>query len=189
MRIETAAAIDVPLYCRGLALDYFDGISWKNSSKDRERILPSDGIFVIVPFDLNDSIEQKVFLEPIDSDVIFGLEEMAGLRVNSYSLMVDDEMNVFMRRRTPRRIAYTVYSGRQGVLPGVADGKFLQLPGKGIERIRHYAKKITSDAKMENGKADSIERYLKHNYTYSLSTSAPPRGVSPVEDFLFNTKK
>jgi hypothetical protein len=34
-----------------------------------------------------------------------------------------------------------------------------------------------------------IDKYLRENYAYSLSTSRPPEGISPMEYFLFSSKK
>jgi hypothetical protein len=38
-------------------------------------------------------------------------------------------------------------------------------------------------------RAALLEQHLRYNYEYSLAVTPPPKGLSPVEDFLFRSKK
>jgi hypothetical protein len=59
----------------------------------------------------------------------------------------------------------------------------------GMGKVAQFTREITGRTVNEFGKASELERYLKTNYTYSLSSRKPPAGMSPVDDFLFKSKR
>jgi len=101
---------------------------------------------------------------------------------------------MYLRGKSSRRVKYSIYSIAGDSYEGTRNGLYLQLP-EGVARIAALAREITSGAgpaeqtKQAEQKVALILKYLKNNYTYSLTTSAPPAGVGPIEDFIFNTKK
>ncbi len=187
MRIKMDRDISMPYYWRGLTLDYFDGLSWKSTKHKKYRIEKYEDEFVLFSYDRRAAVEQKIYLEPIDSDIIFGLSDVAGVKVDTFSLLFDDEKSVYMRTKYSRRVKYTVYSVVTDSFAGMTGDKYLQMP-EGMERIKGLSKKLTSTIRKDDQKAAFIEQYLKKNYKYSLSASPPPAGTNPIEDFLFNTK-
>ena len=190
MRVEMDR--DVPsLYWRGLALDYFDGRSWRNTFEKKTRAVTVGDEFRIEQCYRNRTIEQRIFLEPIDSDIIFGLPKICTVRSEGFSLLSDYGKGLYLRGKSSRRVKYSIYSLVGDSYEGARDERYLQLP-EGVEKIASLAREITSDAGpaiQAEQKASLILKYLKNNYTYSLTTASPPAGVSPVEDFIFNTKK
>jgi transglutaminase-like putative cysteine protease len=188
MRIEMDRDIKTPFYWGGITLDYFDGLSWKSTVKKRQRIKKLTDEFIITPYEKKSAVEQKIFLEPIDSDIIFGLPEISGVKVDKYSLMVDNAIGIYLYRKASRRVNYKVYSMITEGYKGSKDKRYLQLP-EGMDKIIAFAGDITSNAKTDYQKAVQIEQYLKKNYIYSLTTSSPQDGMSPIEDFIFNTKR
>jgi len=94
----------------------------------------------------------------------------------------------FLPAKRNRLISYTVYSEEELRLSVRNKERYLQLPDQ-MGRIEELAKKITSGSKNNLERALSIEKYLKANYTYSLSTEPPPPGMSVIDYFLFNSKK
>jgi transglutaminase-like putative cysteine protease len=188
MRIEMDSDIKTPFYWGGITLDYFDGLSWKSTVKKRQRIKKLTDEFIITPYEKKSAVEQKIFLEPIDSDIIFGLPEISGVKVDKYSLMVDNAIGIYLYRKASRRVNYKVYSMITEGYKGSKDKRYLQLP-EGMDKIIAFAGDITSNAKTDYQKAVLIEQYLKKNYIYSLTTSSPQDGMSPIEDFIFNTKR
>jgi protein-glutamine gamma-glutamyltransferase len=187
MRIEMDRDISSPQYWRGIAMDSFDGISWRNTTKEKSRILKTGDEFLISPYDLVRVVEQRIYLEPIDSDVIFGLAKMTAVHVETSSLLVDDGAGVTMPGKLSRRIKYSVRSDTSGALHGRREERYLQVP-PGMEKIISLATRIPVDGSSDAQKASAIETYLKINYAYSLSTLPPPVGMSVLENFLFNTK-
>jgi len=193
MRVEMDR--DVPsLYWRGLALDYFDGRSWRNTREEKYRAEKVDDEFRIEQCDKNRTIEQRIFLEPIDSDIIFGLPKVCTVKSEGFSLFSDFGKGMYLRGKSSRRVKYSIYSLAGDSYEGTRNKRYLQLP-EGVDRIAALAMEITSGAgpteqtKQAEQKAVLILKYLKNNYTYSLTTSSPPAGVGPIEDFIFNTKK
>lgn len=188
MRIEMAKETAAPLYWRGMTLDYFDGISWRDTLRKKDRIRKSGSMFVVTPFSLDKAIGQRMFLEPLDSDVIFGLGTIAGIEIDSRGMFVDNAGAVFMPEKSLRRLSYTVYSALEEPLASQDIFDYLQSPPD-FKKIAGLAKEITKDVDTNIKKALKIGDYLKTNYRYSLETSPPAQGINPIEDFLFNSKQ
>jgi protein-glutamine gamma-glutamyltransferase len=187
MRVEMDKEIR-PLYWRGLALDYFDGISWQNTADERTRLDRTGNGFLAGECDGRLLTEQKVFLEPISSEIIFGLARICTVRTEARSIFSDPGRSLYVRGKSSRRIHYSVYSSAYEPYEGVRSPKYLQLPD-GTEKIADLARKITSGAASDEQKARSISEYLNNNYKYSLLNPQPADGLSPVEDFLFHSRK
>jgi transglutaminase-like putative cysteine protease len=192
MRIKMDRDPHVPLYWRGTTFDYFDGVAWKNSlagsrtRRYRSRI--GGDQYILSPYAGENAVEQKVYLEPVDSNVIFGLSQIKAVKTDSFSLVTDSASSVYLPGSTSRSIQYTVVSIPSDSYPGVAGDRYLQLP-TGIGRIGDLARRVAGGSATADGKAAAVEQYLQKNYTYSLTTSRPAKGTSPIEDFLFNSKK
>lgn len=188
MRIEMDQDIRPPYYWRGIVMDSFDGISWRKTAQSKNRIVKTEGEFIISPHDRSRVVEQRIYLEPIDSDVIFGLSKMTAVNAETYSLLVDGALAITMPGKLSRRIKYTVLSDTAAVLSGRPEELYLQMP-PGVETIISLARSISAAASSDLQKASAVEAYLKNNYAYSLSTAPPPAGMSVLEDFLFNSRK
>ncbi|MBI4690196.1 MAG: DUF3488 domain-containing protein [Nitrospirae bacterium] len=176
------------LYWRGRTLNFFKGIVWGDVSREKERIEKQDGLFVFKPFSPERTVIQKILLEPLDSEIIFGLGNIAGVEIESRNLFVDNASVVFVQDKSPRRLSYTVYSVIEELPADDISNYHLQLPPRS-ERIEKLAAEVTKGMNSDLKKASGIEKYLKANYTYSLETSPPREGITPIEDFLFNSKK
>jgi transglutaminase-like putative cysteine protease len=212
MRVELSNNVKAPYYWRGLTLNYFDGTSWRDTLRERKWIYKEEGRFTIKPFDNFDNkvITQKVFLEAMDTDVVFGLSEIAALESEGRILFIDDAGALFLPAKKGKRFNYTVYSvselqkiedflgtplcepvAKGGLTRGTESPlctNYLQLPA-GMSRISRLTHTITEGTDNDLNKTIKIEDYLRKNYTYSLSTSPLPEGINPIEDFLFNSKK
>ncbi len=57
-----------------------------------------------------------------------------------------------------------------------------------LQRVRDLALKVTEGDATPYAKAQSIETYLRSNYTYTLSPPPPPADLDPIEYFLFTSK-
>jgi transglutaminase-like putative cysteine protease len=196
MRVDIKGGKEVSLYWRGSTLDRFDGVTWKDTVGHRELVSRRVGIFYIRPGywgRLGELVEQEVILEPLDTDVVFGLGEIAAVKSKSWLVYRNMAGTVFLPQKNRRRYSYTVYSLPE---PGKelffrshrVQNKYLQMP-KGLERIVGLAKSVAGDASGAGEIALGIQRYLLRNFEYSLETAPPPPGVNAMEDFLFNARK
>ncbi len=188
MRIELERDLPPPYYWRGKSLDYFDGRLWQSTTGERHRTVKSGNEYLLGSYDKESSVGQRIYLEPIDSDIIFGLTEMKAIKVDSFVVLADNADAVFLSRKAARRASYIVYSIVRREVPGVPEAKYLQLPRR-MEKIQRLAFDITAKAATDRERATLIERYLKRNYTYSLSVASPKKGVDLIEDFIFYSKR
>lgn len=188
MRIETSKNALPPFYWRGRTLNYFDGISWLDTIKMRAGIQKQGNTFIIIPVLPENALTQKIFLEPLDSEVIFGLGTIAKVEIDSRMMFVDHAGAVFTPEKSSRRLAYTVHSSLEEPIADKNTSHYLQFPSD-LGRISELASEITRGADTTLKKALKIENYLKTNYKYSLKTPPARPGINPVEDFLFNSKQ
>lgn len=190
MRVSLSGP-ELPLYWRGSTLDHFDGTAWKDTLKRRRRIYKRGKRFDIPGRGGRKPVTvQRIFLEPIDTDVVFGLGEITALESGGWQLFRDTAGALSLPAKTERRFAYTAYSvpyGDIGVRRRYVE-HYLQLP-EGTGRISRLAGDIAGAAGSDYEAALLIESYLRANYSYSLDTSPPPAGTAPIEHFLFNSKE
>ncbi len=208
LRVEMDAGASGPLYWRGRTLEVFDGIRWKNELGAKNRIQKTGDEFLLGSYNRGQVVEQQIDLEPLDSDVIFGLSMIRSIKTDAYFLTVDTAGNLAQPGKVSRRSRYTVYSDISKEEEGTPQPIYLQVPF-GIERISELARDITrpyqtskrtsnkNDARSDDQsgdqsdeqKAQAIAEYLRSNYAYTLTVSPAPKGISPLEDFLFRSKR
>lgn len=188
MRVELNRNISQPYYWRGMALNQFDGVAWKDILESREWIYKKEGLFTVKPFRKEEAVMQKIFLEPMDTDVVFGLSDIVAVEAEVSMLVTDIPDALSLPAKKGKRFHYVVYSILD--LPEAKGHmkQYLQLPFH-TERISGLAHGIISPNDKDLDKAKKIARFLRNNYTYSLYLLPPPEGVSQIEDFLFNSKK
>ncbi|GAB4485443.1 MAG: DUF3488 and transglutaminase-like domain-containing protein [Thermodesulfovibrionales bacterium] len=188
MRVVMQDQAGMPLYWRGLTMDAFDGVSWRSTGTDRMRVSKTAEEFLFSPYAAGEAVEQRIFLEPLDSDVLFGLPRIAAIRADSNSLIVAAGMSVVMPGKGARRVSYTVLSDTGGAYPGSPEDRYLQMPS-GTGRIADLASRIAAGAATDRDRCRLIEDHLRRSYRYSLETQPPPPGTSAIDDFLFRSRQ
>jgi len=177
------------IYLKGGTLDYFDGSSWSYTIKRRLSVFREGGLFIVGPYEPSRALTYKIYAEPLDTDIVFGIDSMVAFASQEGRFAeTDSEGMSFLPAKRNRLISYTAYSEEDLRLPVKSKERYLQLPD-GMGRIEELARKITLGSKSPLQRALSIEKYLKANYTYSLSTEPPPPDMSVIDYFLFNSKK
>jgi transglutaminase-like putative cysteine protease len=203
MRIELNPMIPGPYYWRGMTLDYFDGTSWDSTLIDTRRsVRRIDDEFVVQPFDMlrptpssGTVITQKIMLEPIDSDVIFGLDRVISIKGDFIRLDKNPAVSLFVHRRGARRLQYVVRSDVVTTTQSTDSTlwkRYLNIP----DFLRDKIKTLTENVLRSEGtkpisnfrKANAIEKYLKKNYRYSLNVKPPDDNINPLLYFLFESK-
>jgi protein-glutamine gamma-glutamyltransferase len=184
---------------RGIALDYYDGRSWRRSDLARTTLRPQEGYFKVEQSAQSTHLlTQTYFLEALSTDVIFASRRVLALSNELGSLRRDSFDNFFTAPHRSHKIRYTAVSDIThadpslipATLPPISESMrktFLQLPSLD-PRIVELAKNTTKSIPSSFGKAQALERFLKVNYGYSLQLKGTPRSADPLAMFLFDVR-
>jgi transglutaminase-like putative cysteine protease len=189
------------LHWRGVALDTFDNKRWSKSKKDfRESFVKLERGFFLIDYPQANAAStiQTIYLEPIDTPVLFALSRPLAIEGSLPSeLYKDSEGAVTFQRGNSERLSYKVNSDRS--LPDAsrlksdnenypAEAKrYLQLPAKFDERIAVLTAQVTEKQTNRYDKARAVENYLQTGFGYTLEMKA--KGEEPLADFLFNVRE
>ncbi len=187
------------LYFRGVALDTFDNRSWSKSREaGREPYVKGDRDIIQLgeASGRDDLVVQTIFLEPIDTPVLFAIPRAIAIQ-GSFPIVEKDGYGAISYRRTSERVSYTVLSDqtlpdaavlRTDNVPYASEVEnYLQLPEKYDRRIFDLTYSITSKEKSRYDRAAAVEHYLQNNFGYTLDQKAG--GDEPLADFLFNVRE
>lgn len=187
---------------RGIALDEFTGRSWRKSTEaKRSNEKKNDkGFFQLGTAEsLHRLTTQTVFLEPIESPVLFAASRPLAIQGDFPFVRVDAEGSMQARRHDFERVIYKVLSDVSEPEPSVlsndsrpypaAFARYLQLPASLDPRVDALANAIVANAHARNryDEAKAIEAHLQQEFGYSLQMRAA--GPDPLADFLFNVKQ
>lgn len=199
VRVEGAEGEQPDLYWRGVALDTFDNQSWsKSNPRGSEPYMKGDRELIQVDFATGrDNLAvQTIYLEPLDTPVLFGLPRIVAVQTHLPVVYKDHDGSI-SSSRTSERISYRVLSDR--AVPPVeklrADNQpysaaatdYLALPADFDPKIADLAATVTAGKKTRYDKARAVESYLQTNFGYTLEQKAG--GQQPLSDFLFNVKQ
>ncbi|MCP9448899.1 MAG: DUF3488 and transglutaminase-like domain-containing protein [Nitrospira sp.] len=207
MRVEPSGrALDGKgrLYLRGIAFDHYDGRSWVNQLS-RRRVVRETGPGI---FSLNGSqgererperpsLQLKIFLEPLDTPVLFGAPFMEAVSGNLPAVQVDVSGSFYLPFPSVTPVEYVAVSKPTAVLPADLQPSpvvyheaflryFTQIPARS-DRIAALARTVVGQERTPYGQAMAIQDHLSRNYRYSLEIPLTEQ-VNPLEEFLFNRK-
>ena len=188
---------------RGVALDYFDNYGWRKTRINfNETFVKTERDFFQVgnTSNANNLVTQTIYLEPLDTPVLFSLSRPIAFQGSFQLLTKDAEGAVSVSRSGGERFSYKAYSDvtqpsveklkNDDTAYAQQQKRYLQLPPKPIDaRIGNLAAEIIRSAKADNryDQARAIEFYLQNNFGYTLDLRAS--GEEPLADFLFNVKE
>ncbi|MEP6718120.1 MAG: DUF3488 and transglutaminase-like domain-containing protein [bacterium] len=186
---------------RGVALDEFTGRAWKKSPEARLPVeLTNDrGLYQIGTTEsLHRLTTQTIFLEAIESPVLFAAPRPVAVQGDFSLVRKDGEGSVQAGRREFARVIYKALSDtttpdvallRRDATPYPATfDRYLEKPRAIDPRIEALANAMVVNAHARNryDEARAIESQLRSDYGYSLEMKAS--GTDPLADFLFNVK-
>ena len=199
VRLEKGDTVTGPLYWRGTALDTFDNLSWsKRQTNSRQPFIRGERDLIQVDYvaGRDNLTVQTVYLEPLDTPVLFALARPVAFQ-GSLPMVFKDAYGSISTPRNQERITYKVLSdGSQPPIERLRADKqayseqsrnYLQLPDQFDERITALAGRVTSKAQNRYDKAKAVEQYLQNNLGYTLELKA--KGSEPLSDFLFNVRE
>jgi len=204
------------LHWRGVAFDRYRDGQWSRSwnapttkqtleqSKTRDRLvlLWTGPMLTVSEIEAlaGRSVKQSVWLEPLDSDVLFGASNPRiveyGHTIRRRNLL---QRNDEMRLEHGSTVHYTVYSdidtpsveelrGATTKQQGFPAHVYTQLPPEITPRTRELAKRITAGLTTQYDKVVAIQNWLRENLTYTLKLEEPGE-QEPVDFFLFDRKQ
>jgi transglutaminase-like putative cysteine protease len=186
---------------RGVALDEFTGHGWRKSAEARhsDQLTNDRGFFQLGTTEsLHRLTTQTIFLEPIESPVLFAAPRPVAIQGDFSFVRRDAEGSVQARRREFERVTYKALSDTTSPDVGLLRGdttsypasfeRYLKLPLTIDPRIVALANAMAVNAHARNryDEARAIESQLQSDYGYSLDMKAG--GPEPLADFLFNVK-
>ncbi len=180
---------------RGIALDRFDGRSWRKSDISQNGISPDEsGMFIIRSTEHpNHDVRYDILLEPMATTTLFGPYRIDSVTSRVEGITVDHDESIFLRSSQQRRIQYQVLSEipdraeNSDIPPLENEDRYLQLPQNLDPRVPELAREITRIGTTPYEKASLIESYLRRNYRYTLNLTWTP-GPQPLPMFLFDAK-
>ncbi len=187
---------------RGVALSRFEGTSWSNPARPHP-MRPMGNLFdlrsrgvgtqLALPQSLGPRVHYHVLMEPVGVNVFF-LAPNPQLLQGKYRVIGKDSGGAVFNLDPERTIG--VYDGwsvtdsqsdqDNQALAAELEREYLDLP-RLDSRIPQLARRITADDATDHEKAQTIERYLRLNFTYTLQL---PRGRThdPLANFLFERR-
>ena len=220
MRVEFEDPRDrfkLPRRWRGIAFDHYDGQMWsKSTGTAREPLEQVGGRFPIRAPALPDdrTVPQSIYLEPMESRVLFGLTRLTGLSLDQVelnlpghqrALRIDVERDVHYEQTDEIAFRYVAYSEPEVLPPGLTEQplgayrralrargrigtRYAQLPASLDPEVTALARRIVGDARTVGEAAARIEAHLRANYGYTLDLGRDDR-YAPLADFLFVQKR
>ena len=184
---------------RGMAHDTFDGQTWSRS-RPQSREPKSRGDRDIIQVDYATGREslllQTIYLEPLDTPVLFAAPRAVGVQGN-FPLLVKDVYGGLSFQRTGERSTYRVLSDtslppeqalrRDNGAYAVQFGNYLQIPDDLDPRISELAEEVTKGYRSRYDAALAVENYLQTQFGYTLELKSG--GADPLADFLFNVRE
>ncbi len=184
---------------RGVALDTFDGLSWsKSKGTIKEPFAKDDRGLIQVDFasGRDTLVQQTIYLEPLDTPVIFSLPHMIAIQSDLPYVFRDKYGSITFQGRG-ERISYKALSDvsgptaaqlRNDVSPyPMSQANYLQLPDSFDHRIADLAVEFTKGTTNRYDAAAAIENHLQNDFGYTLEQKAS--GDQPLSDFLFNVRQ
>ncbi len=177
-----------PHYLRGVTFDYFDGVAWYDTIRDTRRLFRTFGDFgVKVPDDAR-KYEAEIYLEPMESDVVFTIRQPYRIESPGYFIRKNTAGSFYMRQKYSKRFNYKIFSTDGHYFDDKFIDFYFQYPEK-MDSIEKLSMDITYGIQNDMAKASKLREYLFKNYGYSLYSEEPDEGLSPVEHFLVNSKR
>jgi transglutaminase-like putative cysteine protease len=179
-----------PLYFRGQSLDAYDGTAWSRAERPKRPVeARGQGLFTVRGYE-KDMLEQRIMLEPLDTDVLFAADRPHGVMGTFARLWTDGAGSIHLYSPPYSRIEYTAFSTiAQGGLADSSEPIEANLDASiASEKVRTLVAGITANTASDSQKAEAISEYLRTNYRYTLSP-ASNAAVPPLDDFLFNSKE
>lgn len=173
------------LYWRGPVLWNFDGETWRGGDRERASGLPA-----LEPH--STPLEYTVTLEPHNRPWLFLLDLPVKLpQTGQTTVAFSTDFELLALQAVRQRIRYDAISSTNfsygSTLSETDRHRALQLPPTGEPRSRQLAQQWAATNPDPQAIAQRALDLFRNHFSYTLL--APPLGGSPVDEFLFTSKK
>ena len=180
------------LYFRGQSLDSYVPSGWEASVRKDTRIWKKDDNRYVLDQNIEigpEMIEQRIMLEPLETDVIFAASRPVIIDGRFPALWTNNSGSLYLPNIPYSRIQYTVFSLLTSRVKEDRETNAIYLDITHVSpEVVELAREITIGEENDIDKALKIERYLKENYKYTLNP-VKGSGKTPLDDFLISTKE
>ncbi len=190
------------MHLRGTALDAYDGRTWSQTVKQNSAVAADAALVLLGEHrHTRDKPTMLVELEPLDPPVLFLPPNAQGVRIargplvtpaNRVTILRGPEGELRYHSASDRGLRYQVFTAPDeapsfGGPSSEHRARYLQLPDL-PPRIGELAEAWTRAETTDHGRALAIERHLRSEYRYDLSS--PSGGYpQPLDHFLFESKR
>ena len=193
---------DLPkqIYWRGVALDYFDGKTWKQTknSEIRKYRKKYNGLIVVKESGAKNLAKQEIITQPLDTDVVFAAQTPVAFRDIPYNKIWSVNESYYHDGLFSKNSKYIAYSDiNRPDIKELRENRYV-LP---LNVANHYTQRFDVSEEIENladnlsipGKSVydnvvNVRDYLRDNLNYTrvldINDSKPP-----LEQFLFDNKE
>jgi transglutaminase-like putative cysteine protease len=205
VRVEDPyAARNLYLRWRGVALDHFDGRTWRRTpprdAPEKTFIRPEERN--LFRFGTTQALEhlttQTFFVEPNDTNVLFVAARPVAVQGALLYVGLDSEGGLTTRAHPTERLAYRAFSDTTDPpLDALRNDltqynredaqRYLQLPARLDPRITELTRSLISETDNRYDAARVVEGYFRREFRYSLDMTAG--GDDPLADFIFRVRE
>jgi len=195
-RIVLYVQADRSLYLRTRTYDHFQNNRWSDTNNRTRKLLPEHGNFNLPSPDDGEKVEYVVqVVSTIDANLPLSAHPNS-LRAPAEVIAQGPDGVVYLSTRIQPGFRYSAISllANNSVRPVARDvpsdrSPYLQLPDGFSPRIGELAQQVNAAAKSPFDKAVALESHLRSAYAYSFETIFTSQNVTPLEDFLFVTRR
>lgn len=187
---------DRTLYLRERSYDRFQNNRWSVSDNTTRKLLPERGKFTLPGPADGETVQYVV-------QVVSPIKDRLPLSAHAQS--VEAPAGVIAQGRDgavylPSRIEPGFRYRATALLPLHSErpvardvpaerANYLQLPPEYSPRIGDLARQVSANAAAPFDKAIALEKHLRTSYAYSFDTIFTSQNVTPLEEFLFETRR
>lgn len=187
---------DRSLYLRGRTYDRFEHDRWHDTQPETRKLLPEDGQFKLPNPGRGAGVEYVVqVVSPIGTALPLSAHA-ASIKAPAGVIAQNRSGTVFLSAAIEPGFHYSATS----LLPTDFDrpiahdasfnpSHYLQLPEDFSPRIGLLARQVSARAVSPLAKAMALEAHLRNSYAYSFETVFTSQNVTPLESFLFDTRR
>lgn len=188
---------DRPLYLRGKVFDHFDGRHWQVLDKSNIKLKLDNGHYSFDKHHQYKLVDQIIEVAQTLPNVLVAAPKVVELKFPGTVFAQDPYGAMYAPKQLSKGLTFAASSHIQTTNsrtfsadnPLEQPNNYLQLPDNLAKQLGELAKQITTGATTNMQRAILLESHLRENYEYSLISAFNSQGDTPLEEFLFSTRR